>query len=204
MEQNDTTAVVQGYLKELRDPCGELSAEPVVRLLLGRSVKRIQQLCEVMLYRSYPRLTRAPVNLDTDELLGAVVERLIKALREARPNTVRDFYALANQHMRWELNDLARRLDRNVDFHSMPLNEELVRAPANDDSSIGLTASRMLAAIDDLPQELRETFSLVRMHGVSHVEAAELLGVSTKTIQRRLSQCLMKLEAQLIDLKPKE
>ena len=52
-----------------------------------------------------------PVNLQPDELLNAVVERLLKALRAARPRTVREFFALANQHMRWELNDLARRLD---------------------------------------------------------------------------------------------
>ena len=40
-----------------------------------------------------------------------MAERLLKALREARPRTVRQLFALANQHMRWELNDLARRLD---------------------------------------------------------------------------------------------
>ena len=57
------------------------------------------------------RLTQPPLNLQADELLGAVVERLLKALREVRPRTVRQFFALANQHMRWELNDLARRLD---------------------------------------------------------------------------------------------
>jgi RNA polymerase sigma-70 factor (ECF subfamily) len=50
------------------------------------------------------------VNLETDELLGGVVAGLIKALQMARPPTVRRFFALANQHMRWQLNDLARRL----------------------------------------------------------------------------------------------
>jgi RNA polymerase sigma-70 factor (ECF subfamily) len=40
-----------------------------------------------------------------------VVERLLKALRAARPETVRQFFALAAQHMRWELDDLARRLE---------------------------------------------------------------------------------------------
>jgi hypothetical protein len=29
-----------------------------------------------------------------------------------RPQTVRQFFALVNQHLRWELNDLARRLAR--------------------------------------------------------------------------------------------
>ena len=52
-----------------------------------------------------------PLNLQAEEMLSAVVERLLKALREARPATVRQFFALASQHMRWELNDMARRLD---------------------------------------------------------------------------------------------
>jgi RNA polymerase sigma-70 factor (ECF subfamily) len=68
-------------------------------------------LCATLLYKSYPRLTRPPVNLETDELLGGVVAGLVTALRTTRPPTVRRFFALANQHMRRELNDLARRLD---------------------------------------------------------------------------------------------
>ena len=32
----------------------------------------------------YPRLTRPPLNLQTEEILGAVVERLLKSLRELR------------------------------------------------------------------------------------------------------------------------
>jgi RNA polymerase sigma-70 factor (ECF subfamily) len=47
--------------------------------------------------------------LQADELLSAVVERLLKALREARSATVRQFFTLAGQHARWELNGLARR-----------------------------------------------------------------------------------------------
>ena len=60
----------------------------------------------------YPRLTRPPVSLETDEPLGGVVAGLLTALRTTRPATVRRFFALANQHMRWQLNDLARRLDQ--------------------------------------------------------------------------------------------
>jgi RNA polymerase sigma-70 factor (ECF subfamily) len=43
-------------------------------------------------------------------MLGAVVERLLKALRQVRPASARQCFALACQHMRWELNDVARRL----------------------------------------------------------------------------------------------
>ena len=87
MGEEQTTAVVQRYLDEL---AGDSTAEPIVRALLDRSVRRLQRLCANLLYRGYPRLTQPPLNLQADELLGAVVERLLKALREARPRTVRE------------------------------------------------------------------------------------------------------------------
>ena len=109
MSDDHTTAVVQRYLDELD---GDSPAEPIVRALLDRSVRRLHLLCATLLHRSYPRLTRPPLNLQAEELLGAIAERLLKALREARPRTVRQLFALANQHMRWGLNDLARCLER--------------------------------------------------------------------------------------------
>jgi RNA polymerase sigma-70 factor (ECF subfamily) len=108
MSEEQTTVVVQRYLDEMG---GDSSAEPIVRALLDRAVRRLHLLCARLLYRSYPRLTQPPLNLQVEELLGAVAERLLKAMREIHPRTVRQFFALANQHMRWELNDLARRLD---------------------------------------------------------------------------------------------
>jgi RNA polymerase sigma-70 factor (ECF subfamily) len=97
------------YLNELAD---NATADPIVRELLNRSSQRLQTLCTNLLHRGYPRLARPPLNLLPDEWLSGAVERLPKALREIRPRTVRQFFALANQHMRWELNDLARRSDR--------------------------------------------------------------------------------------------
>ena len=103
--------MVQRYVYELG---GDSPAEPIVRDLLDRAVRRLHLLCATLLHRSYPRLAQPPLNVQADELLGAVAERLLEALREARPRTVRQFFALANQHMRWELNDLARRLDKSA------------------------------------------------------------------------------------------
>jgi RNA polymerase sigma-70 factor (ECF subfamily) len=79
-------------------------------------------LCATLLHRSYLRLTQPPLNVQADELLGAVAEQLLKALLEARPRTVRQVFVLANQHWRWELNDLAGRLD------SQPAAAELCEA----------------------------------------------------------------------------
>jgi RNA polymerase sigma factor (sigma-70 family) len=197
MPEENTTAVVQRYLDAL---AGDAPAEAILRDLLDRSVRRLHHLCAALLHRSYPRLTRPPLNLQAEELLGAVVERLLKALREARPRTVRQFFSLAGQHMRWELNDLARRLDKQPP--AVELRDGLVPAPAGSDSCLSPEGHRMLEAIDSLPEDEREAFDLVRIQGLTHAEAAELLGVAPKTVQRRLDRGLRLLTERLSDLGP--
>jgi RNA polymerase sigma factor (sigma-70 family) len=195
MPEENTTAAVQRYLDAL---AGGTPAEPIIRALLDRAVRRLHHLSASLLHRGYPRLTRPPLNLQTDELLSAGVERLLKALREVRPTTVRQFFALAGQHMRWELNDLARRLDERTPI--VPLSDGALPAPQNSDSVLNPNVRRMLNAIDNLPTAEGETFDLVRIQGMSQVEAAELLGVSPKTIQRRLNRGLLLLTEALSDL----
>ena len=197
MLDEPTTAALQRYLDALP---GDQPAEPIVRALLDRSVRRLHIRCANLLYRRYRRLTLPPLNLQPDELLSAVVERLLKAMREARPRTVRDFFALAGQHMRWELKDLARRLDNQP--VAVELREELVPAPASSDSGLSPDGRRMLGAIDSLPEEEREAFDLVRIQGLTYAEAADLLGVATKTVQRRLDRGVQLLTERLGDLGP--
>jgi RNA polymerase sigma factor (sigma-70 family) len=197
--EEHTTVVVQRYLDEL---VGEAPAEPVVRALLDRTVRRLHQLCATLLYRGYPRLTRPPLNLQTEEMLSAVVERLLKALREARPTTVRQFFALAAQHTRWELNDLARRLD------GQPRAEEAVDGllpglPVSD-SMLTCDGQRMIEAIEALPPEEREAFDLVRIQGLPQSEVAEMLGVAPRTVKRRLDRGLRLLTERLADLRPED
>jgi RNA polymerase sigma factor (sigma-70 family) len=197
MSAEYTTIAVQRYLDELGE---ESAAEPVVRALLDRSVRRLQQLCNGLLYRRYPRLTRPPTNLVADELLSVVVERLLKALREARPTTTRQFFALACQHIRWELNDMARRLDERPPVAE--LRDEMIAAPAESDSGPTANASRILVAIENLPEPEREAFDLVRIQGMSQAEAAGMLSVSPMTVNRRLHRALQQLVVSLADLYP--
>jgi RNA polymerase sigma factor (sigma-70 family) len=200
MVEEQTTIAVQRYLDDL---AGDATAEPVVRELLTRSARRLQSLCGNLLYRDYPRLARPPLSLHQDELLSALVERLMRALQAVRPGSVRQFFALANQHMRWELNDLARRLDAQP--RAVELVEGAALAPsatATGDATAALTPgmARILQAIADLPEEEREVFDLVRIQGLPHGEAAVVLGVSTKTVQRRLQRSLLLLADVLGDL----
>jgi hypothetical protein len=111
LEEGEFLIVPRGVERCLIALAEDSSADPVIRSLLDRSVSRLQVLCASLLHRRYPRLTHPPLNLAADEVLGAVVKRLLKALREIRPGTVGQFFALANPPMRWERNDLARRLE---------------------------------------------------------------------------------------------
>ena len=197
MDQGNTTIEVQNYLRELG---GDAPSEPIVRALLERSAARLQMLCTTMLVRRYPRLLRPPMSLQSEEMLSAIVERLIKAMRSVHPETPRQFFALANRHMRWELNDLARRLDQQAQLPE--LYEDAIPSPETSGSILGADAIRMLEAIENLPDEEREVFELVRIQGITQSETAELLQVSSKTVQRRLNRGLVILSEQLSDLRP--
>jgi RNA polymerase sigma factor (sigma-70 family) len=199
MNEEPTTAAIQRYLEAL--PGDAAAAEPIVRELLERSVDRLRLLCATLLHRNYPRLTHPPLNLETDEMLGGVVAGLLTAMRSVRPATVRQFFALATQHMRWHLNDLARRLDQQP--VAMALADTGVAAPpASSVSSVTPDARRIWAAIEALPEDEREVFDLIRVQGLTYGETAGVVGASVKTVQRRLNRARLRLAARLSELRP--
>jgi RNA polymerase sigma-70 factor (ECF subfamily) len=200
MSEVPTTVVIQRYLDALP---GEPAAEPVIRELLERAAGRLRLLCGTLLHKSYPRLTRPPANLETDELLGDVVAGLLTALRKIRPSTVRQFFALANQHMRWQLNDLAGRLDKQPGVGALA-ESGVAASPASTDSGLSPDARRILEVIAGLPEDEREVFELVGIQGLTHAEAATVVGVSQKTVQRRLHEARLLLAERLADLRPED
>src|SRR5258708_37119940 len=155
MNEDPTTVIVQSYLDAL--PGDTAAAEPIVRELLERAAGRLRLLCGTLLHKSYPRLTRPPANLETDELLGNVVVGLLTALRKTRPPTVRRFFALANQHMRWQLNDLAQRLDERP--AAAALAESRV-APPPDSTASGFSPDprRILYVVRGLAHDPERAF----------------------------------------------
>ena len=102
--------------------------------------------------------------------------------------------------MRWELNDLARRLDDQP--AAVELCEEDLSSPVSSMSGRTPDSRRMLEAISELPEYEREAFDLVRVQGMTHTEAAQVLGVSAVTVKRRLNRGLRLLTEQLADLRP--
>jgi RNA polymerase sigma-70 factor (ECF subfamily) len=197
MSEGDTTAAVQRCLDEL---AGDSPAEPIVRELLDRVVRRLHLLCATLLYRSDPRMTRPNLSVQVDELVGAVADRLHKAVLDARPESVRQFFALADEHIRSELNDLARRLDDQPAAAQLRVGN--ARSPDSRVSVPIPDSRRMLQAISELPEDEREAFDLVRVQGMTQKEAADVLGVSALTVKQRLNRGLQLLTEQLADLLP--
>jgi RNA polymerase sigma-70 factor (ECF subfamily) len=60
----------------------------------------------------------------------------------------------------------------------------------------------MLDVIERLPEDEREVFDLVGIQGLTHAEAATVVGVSEKTVQRRLNRARLLLAERLADLRP--
>lgn len=201
MDMERTTAAIQRYLADLSVSGAASTADPIVRELLERATGRLRLLCATMLHRSYPRLARPPLGPEVDEMLGSIVVRLLRAMREIRPQNVRQFFGLATRHMRWELNDLARRLDQSS---RTALDADSVAAPPPSSTGLSANARRMLDAIENLPEEERDVFDLVRIQGLTHEEVAGLLDVSVRTVQRRLRQSSMMLTESLADLQRSE
>jgi RNA polymerase sigma-70 factor (ECF subfamily) len=82
--------------------------------------------------------------------------------------------------------------------------EGLLPAPASNASGLTPDGRRILPAIDELPEDEREVFDLVRIQGITQAEAAHVLGVSEELVKRRLNRGLRLLTEQLADLRPGE
>jgi RNA polymerase sigma-70 factor (ECF subfamily) len=136
---------------------------------------------------------------ETDDVLQNSLLRLVGALRDVKPATTRDFYALATLQIRRELIDLARHyygpegLGANHD--SRGKDSQLNGAPADSRSEPGSLAqwTELHEKIGGLPDEEREVVGLLFYQGFSQAEAAELLGISLRTVQRRWHDALCKL-----------
>jgi RNA polymerase sigma-70 factor (ECF subfamily) len=141
---------------------------------------------------------------ETADVLQNAMLRLVTALRQTRPQTAREFLALAALQIRRELLDLVRKfygpqgIGANLDSagaapSDAPLPEE--KADLSHEPCSLAQWSELHQQIDALPDEEREVVGLLFYEGLSQMEAAEILSVSVRSVQRRWHAALCKLHA---------
>jgi RNA polymerase sigma-70 factor (ECF subfamily) len=188
MSPFDHSTQLQGLLDRLG--AGDAAARDE---LIGRAFDRLRHLARRMFRRRHPDLR---VAVETDDVLQAAAVRLHRALSETRPETVRNFFRLANTQVRRELIDLARRhlgpggvkaaraarLGAGSRSHHHALDEQ----PAVECEPADLEGwADFHEAVAGLPDEEREVVGLLWYQGLPQAEAAAVLGVVERTIKRR-------------------
>ncbi|HZF73789.1 MAG TPA: RNA polymerase sigma-70 factor [Gemmatimonadaceae bacterium] len=74
----------------------------------------------------------------------------------------------------------------------------LQSSPSAEDEMLGTELEQAVgAAIDGLPEKIREVFQLSRDHGLKYTEIAGTLEISVKTVEKRMGQALAQLRERL-------
>jgi RNA polymerase sigma-70 factor (ECF subfamily) len=169
-----------------------------VDALLRHFADRLTSLTRRML-GSFERVKRWA---DTGDVLQNALLRLLVALRDVRPTTPRAFLALATLQIRRELIDMARQfygphgIGANHDSASNRNGSDAAAAePADSRHEPSMLAqwTELHEQIDALPAEEREVVGLLFYQGLSQAEAAAVLQMSLRTLQRRWHDALCKL-----------
>jgi len=138
----------------------------------------------------------------TDDVLQNALVRLLNAMQSVRPQTPRDFLALASLQIRRELIDLARHfygpegMGANHDSQTRAAERRHDPCDPADDRDEPATLARwteLHERIGALPDDEREVVDLLYYQEMTQAQAAATLNVSLRTVQRRWHQALGKL-----------
>jgi RNA polymerase sigma-70 factor (ECF subfamily) len=162
---------------------------------------RVRRLTRRML-QDFPRVRRWE---DTIDVLHKALMSLERALRTVELTSTRHFFALASLKVRRVLLDLVRSYcgpqGLAANHVSFPGNRSGAAGPAPPDPEgdpVSLAQwCDLQERIDKLPEEERDVFCLLFYQGLSQDEAAAVLGVARRTVQRRWQAALLSLHAHL-------
>ncbi len=187
------SSLIDDWLGRLR--AGDDSARGT---LIEHSCERLRLLTRRML-SDYSRVRRWE---ETDDVLQNALLRLHRALCEVHPDSTRDFINFAATQIRRELIDLARRhfgpQGIGANHHSdraliktgrrAEFADGIVVDIADDDGTFspdGLAEwSEFHSQVAALAEPLHETFHLLWYEGLTQGEAADVQGVSRRTVIR--------------------
>jgi len=203
MSDDLKTVEMRDLIRRWQDDNDRFAADKLITL----SGKRLEHLARKML-RGFPQ--NRP-DADTNDVLQNALIRLLRTLKNVKPDTTRDFFNLAAVHIRRELIDLARRL-LGPKHRLVVGSHQMTAQPGADDGDSDFLAGaagseespdelelwrRFHEAVDRLPTEEREVVSLTFYHGWTHVEIAEMLHVCDRTVRRRWTSACARLVGSL-------
>jgi len=176
--------------------------------LLKGVCERLEHLARKML-RRFPNVHRWA---DTDDVMQNALMRLLHGLQQMPPpGSMREFYALAAQQLRWELLDLAR----HYASCKGPGGLQLGLSPDEDSENPGAEPSapgedpaeveswcRFHKEVDRLPPEEREIVGLIFYHGWKQADVADLFQITERTVRRRWATAMEKLQHVLAEPLP--
>jgi len=160
------------------------------QILVDHAYDRLRLLAGKLI-AGYPAVRRWE---QTDDVLQNAALRLWRSLEEVTPQDVRSFFALAAVQIRRELIDMARHYygpqgigakhaTKGSDTDDFLENLEKVDP---SDGPVSLTEwTELHERAQELPGEERDVFDLLYYHGLTQAEAAEILGISLRTLKRR-------------------
>jgi RNA polymerase sigma factor (sigma-70 family) len=177
---------------------GDLQArDQILQGIIGR----LEALARRML-RGFPL---AADNVETGDVLQSAALRLLRALETVRPESVRELFSLAAIQIRRELLDLTRYYRRRP-FVRLPHGDDPdaptadVPEPSRNADVSGLEDWwRFHQEVEALPAEEREVVGLLFYHRWTQVEAAQMFGVTERTVRRWWNSALLRLKAKLRD-----
>jgi RNA polymerase sigma-70 factor (ECF subfamily) len=167
--------------------------------LYAHTETRLYALARRMLH-GYPGVRRFE---DTSDVLQNATLRLLHALRAVRPGSVREFFALAGTQLRRELLDMKGHYfgPQGAATHMAAPVGGSNPDPAATAADAGPTPAELEEwaefhrQIEGLPAEERAVVDLHFYQGLSKAEAAEVLGVDARTVQRRWNAALGRLKS---------
>jgi RNA polymerase sigma-70 factor (ECF subfamily) len=182
------------------------AGDPAARdALIGNACERLRRLTHKML-RDFRRLRPWE---DTDDVLQNALLRLLRALQTVQPASVAEFFRLAATQIRRELLDLtrhyfgpegpaARRAAPGEGNDGASSEEPVADQPETTHEPSGLASWREFhEQVEALPCEERQVFDLLWYHGLTQVEAADVLKVSRATLKRRWLAARLRLQEYL-------
>lgn len=178
--------------------------EEARELLLEHYSDRFERMAQRML-RTFPVVKRWE---QTGDVLQNSMLRLLRALESVQPESERHFLSLASTQMRRELIDLARRYQgpqSPMAHHaSKPQHKQSDGEPSGHvapaEGADWTHEPNRLAEwgelherIASLPDEEREVCDLLWYQELTQPQAADILGVSERTVKRRWQSARLKL-----------